>query len=133
MRPFHQWLIIFAACMVIVLSLGYAHCQTKGAPVLHGVTLTWNQNGPYVLNRVYSSTKSGGPYTLFFTSQSAISSYFINEKSIKTPGTMLYFVVTAVDSLGNETGYTNEISWCPRQSTLKCSYGKGTSNWCNCK
>lgn len=76
--------------------------------VTHSVTLNWAASAsPTVTGyKVYRSLISGGPYTLLTTSLVNATSY--------TDGTVLggltyYYVVTAVDSSGLESGYSPQV------------------------
>lgn len=77
------------------------------------VFLDWADNiEPYLAGyNAYLSTTPGGPYTrinagLIPTSQTAISGL--------TDGVAYYFVLTAVDALGNESAYSPEVEAIPR-------------------
>jgi cellulose 1,4-beta-cellobiosidase len=72
------------------------------------IKLTWTQStSPNITNnKVYRSTTSGGPYTLV-TSIAAATTY---TDTGLTSGTTYYYVVTAVDSNGVESPYSNQAS-----------------------
>ncbi len=79
-----------------------------GAP--NSVDLSWNANGEPDLAGylVYRGAASGGPYTLLTASAIAGTSY--SDTSATGTG---YYVVTAVDTASNESGYSNEASGAP--------------------
>jgi len=78
------------------------------APIQHSVALTWNASTSTVSGyNVYRSTVSGGPYTKLNSSLVATLNY---TDSTVLSGTTYYYVTTAVDSVGNESAYSNEVS-----------------------
>ncbi|UCG47482.1 MAG: hypothetical protein JSU94_18600, partial [Phycisphaerales bacterium] len=76
------------------------------------VSLDWNDNGEGDLDgyNVYRSTTSGGGYSRLNGSLLSSSDYTDNSVS---NGTTYYYVVTAVDTSSNESGYSNEASATP--------------------
>ncbi len=72
------------------------------------ITLEWEQSeSPNIVqNKVYRATRSGGPYTLIAT-VSARQSF---RDSRLRRRTTYYYVVTAVDSSGRESGYSAQAS-----------------------
>ena len=89
----------------VVLTVNPAATVTA-APGQHTVSLSWN--GPTSSNVVrynmYRSTISGGYYGLL---AGAIAGATYNDQSVQS-GTIYYYVVTAVDHLGQESTYSNE-------------------------
>jgi hypothetical protein len=75
-------------------------------PVTHSVALTWraNTSSKVVSYSMYRSTISGGSYGL---AASAIGGVTYNDQSVQA-GTTYYYVVTALDATGRESGYSNE-------------------------
>jgi pectate lyase len=73
------------------------------------VSLDWNDNNEPDLAgyNVYRSTTSGGPYT------GPLNGSLLNDPNyddeIVTHDTTYYYVVTAVDTNSNESGYSNEV------------------------
>ena len=72
------------------------------------VPLDWNDNSEtdWAGYNVYRSTNSGGTYSRL-NSTPLTSSDYINY--INTHDTTYYYVVTAVDTNSNESGYSNEV------------------------
>jgi fibronectin type 3 domain-containing protein len=71
------------------------------------ITLNWTQStsANIQFNKMYRSSASGGPYT-FLTQLSARTSYSDSVSS----GTTYYYVVTAVNTSGVESAYSNQSS-----------------------
>ena len=75
----------------------------------HSVTLSWTASTSSVVGyNVYRSTVSGGPYTLMTTSGPVAGSPYTD--STVQAGVTYFYVVTAVDSNGNESAFSNEAS-----------------------
>jgi hypothetical protein len=78
------------------------------APVQHSVTLTWNASTSTVAGyNVYRSTVSGGPYVKI--NSSLVTALNYTDSTVQS-GTTYYYVTTAVDSSGNESVFSNEVS-----------------------
>jgi hypothetical protein len=77
------------------------------------VSLDWNDNGEGDLNgyNVYRSTTQGSGYSKLNGSLLSSSDYTDNSVS---NGTTYYYVVTAVDTSSNESGYSGEVSATPQ-------------------
>jgi hypothetical protein len=76
--------------------------------VAHSVSLSWTASTSTVVGyNVYRSTTSGGPYTLITSSTVAGTTYTDNGVQA---GVTYFYVVTAVDSNGNESAFSNEAS-----------------------
>jgi endoglucanase len=77
------------------------------------VSLDWNDNGESDLDgyNVYRSTTPGGGYSQLNGSLLSSSDYTDNSVS---NGTTYYYVVTAVDTSNNESGYSGEASATPQ-------------------
>jgi hypothetical protein len=88
---------------VINASMG-GSCLTSSG--LHVVSVTWTPSGSSnVTNyKVYRSTTSGGPYALV-QMVGAVSSF--NDTTVLS-GTTYFYVITALDNTGAESGYSNE-------------------------
>ena len=81
---------------------------TVSNPINGQVTLSWGNTSACTTSyNIYQSTTSGGPYT-------SIGSVATTPHTITglTNGSTYYFVVTALDSVG-ESGYSNEVSATP--------------------
>jgi len=76
------------------------------------VSLDWNNNseGDLAGYNVYRSTPSGGDYSKLNSSLVSSSDYIDNTV---TNGIPYYYVVTAVDTASNESGYSSEASSIP--------------------
>jgi hypothetical protein len=76
--------------------------------VPHSVALTWNASTSTVAGyNVYRSTVSGGPYAKINSSLVAALNY--TDSTVQS-GTTYYYVTTAVDSGGNESVFSNQVS-----------------------
>jgi hypothetical protein len=74
----------------------------------HSVGLSWTDGDPGIAGyNVYRATQSGGPYTVANSSLIGASSW--NDDSVQN-GQTYYYVLTAVDTSGNESGYSPEVS-----------------------
>jgi len=81
---------------------------TGVAPVQHSVALTWNASTSTVSGyNVYRSTVSGSSYTKINPSLVTVLSY--TDSAVQS-GTTYFYVTTAVDSTGNESVYSNQVS-----------------------
>jgi fibronectin type 3 domain-containing protein len=76
------------------------------------VDLDWDDNSEPDLDSysVYRDTSSGGPYSQI---DSGIATSDYSDSGV-TNGTTYYYVVTAVDTSSNESGYSNEASATPQ-------------------
>jgi hypothetical protein len=74
----------------------------------HSVGLSWTDGDPGIAGyNVYRATQSGGPYTIANNSLIAASNW--NDGGVQN-GQTYYYVLTAVDTSGNESGYSPEVS-----------------------
>ncbi len=81
---------------------------TGVSPVQHSVALTWNASTSTVSGyNVYRSTVSGSGYTKINSSLVAVLTY--SDSTVQS-GTTYFYVTTAVDSSGNESVHSNEVS-----------------------
>jgi hypothetical protein len=80
---------------------------TSLQPTSHQVALTWNPSTSVVVGyNVYRSTQSGGPYTELNSSPVLVDTY--TDKTVLASQTYFY-VLTAVDAGGVESGFSNEV------------------------
>jgi hypothetical protein len=82
---------------------------TLNAPTISSATLTWNANTDSDLAgyKIYRGTASGVYGAVLTTLQGNATSYVATGLQ---SGTTYYFVVTAYDTAGNESPYSNEVS-----------------------
>ncbi|MGH9743474.1 MAG: beta strand repeat-containing protein, partial [Candidatus Acidiferrum sp.] len=81
---------------------------TGVASVQHSVALTWNASTSTVSGyNVYRGTVNGGPYTKI--NSSLVTSLAYTDSSVQS-GTTYYYVTTAVDSSGNESVDSNQVT-----------------------
>jgi len=72
----------------------------------HSVTLTWQDAGSGIVGyNIYRGTVHGGPYQKINNALEATTSYV--DYSVSS-GSTYFYVTTAVDSSGAESGYSNE-------------------------
>jgi Abnormal spindle-like microcephaly-assoc'd, ASPM-SPD-2-Hydin len=76
------------------------------APPQHDVSLSWNDVASVVGYNVYRGSQSGGPYAKINPVLDASAVY---SDSAVQGGQTYYYVTTAVDSNGAQSGYSNEI------------------------
>jgi len=81
---------------------------TGAAASSHSVSLTWNRStsSSVVGYNVYRGTVSGGPYSKINSALEASTGY--SDASV-VAGRTYYYVVTAVDGGGTESGYSNQV------------------------
>ena len=77
---------------------------TGTAATQHTVDLTWTASAGAVGYNIYRGTVSGGPYTMINCSLEGTTSY---TDDTVVSGQTYYYVATAVDANGNESGYSN--------------------------
>ncbi len=79
-----------------------------GEVIQHTVSLYWNSSSSSVAGyNVYRGGTSGGPYAKITSSLDAVTAYA--DGAIQS-GHTYYYVTTAVDSNGAESGYSNEVA-----------------------
>jgi len=100
-KPYQPVSIVIAAPPTAVIS--YAN---------QGATLKWSGNGLYY--NVYRSLVSGGPYTKML-SLTTNTTYI--DGTVQN-GNAYYYVVTALDILGDESAYSNEVVARPASTTV---------------
>lgn len=78
------------------------------APATHTVTLSWTPSSSSFSGfNVYRSTVSGGPYTK--SDVSLITSETYTDSNV-TSGQTYYYVATEIDTSGNESAYSTQVS-----------------------
>jgi hypothetical protein len=83
---------------------------TGVAPVQHSVTLTWTASTSTVVGyNVYRGTTSGGPYVKINTSLITTLTYTDTDATLQS-GSTYYYVATSVDSSGDESVNSDEVS-----------------------
>jgi Abnormal spindle-like microcephaly-assoc'd, ASPM-SPD-2-Hydin len=76
-------------------------------PPQHNVDLSWNPSSSSVVGyNVYRGSKSGGPYSKINSVLGAGTSYTDNAVQA---GTTYFYVTTAVDGSGMESGFSNQV------------------------
>ena len=76
------------------------------APLQHSAVLSWKDGGSGITGyNVYRGSVSGGPYSKINSALDAIAAY--TDDSVLA-GQTYYYVTTAVDGSGVESGYSNE-------------------------
>jgi len=100
--------------IVLLLLLALSACSSESTAVTPGqysVLLTWQASvemeNPIVGYNVYRSTLSGGPYSKL--TSNTVNALEFSDTAV-SDGTTYYYVVTAVDSQGVESGFSNQIS-----------------------
>ena len=90
------------------------------APIIRGAALKWNPNTESDLlgYNVYRATTSGGDYSLLNTAPVTSPSYMAGGLA---GGTTYYYVVTAINTSGSESGYSAEVSATTPSPTLPIS------------
>ena len=74
----------------------------------HSINLTWTASTSTVSGyNIYRGTQSGGPYVKINSTLEASTAY--TDSTVQS-GTTYYYVVTAVDSSGAESSYSNEAT-----------------------
>jgi hypothetical protein len=85
-----------------------ATVSLSGTGVAHSVTLTWNASTSTVSGyNVYRGTVSGSGYVKLNSSLVGVLTY--TDSTVQS-GTTYFYVTTAVDSSGNESVHSNEVS-----------------------
>jgi fibronectin type 3 domain-containing protein len=80
---------------------------TAAAQQAHSAALSWTASTSAVSGyNVYRGSANGGPYTLISTS--LVTGLSFTDTNV-TSGATYYYVATAVDSNGNESGDSNQV------------------------
>jgi hypothetical protein len=80
---------------------------TGAAPVQHTVALAWIASGPSAGYNIYRSGVSGGGYAKLNSTINTALNY--RDSTVQSSQTY-YYVTTAVDSVGNESVFSGEVS-----------------------
>jgi hypothetical protein len=81
---------------------------TAAAEQAHSVTLSWTASPSTVSGyNVYRSTISGNQYSL--VNSSLVTALVFTDTNVQS-GTTYYYVTTAVDASGTESGFSNQVS-----------------------
>jgi Abnormal spindle-like microcephaly-assoc'd, ASPM-SPD-2-Hydin len=72
----------------------------------HYVSLSWRDSSAVTGYNIYRSTKSGGPYAKLTSVSGLTNSY--TDASVQA-GQSYYYVTTAVNTNGTESGYSNQV------------------------
>jgi fibronectin type 3 domain-containing protein len=76
--------------------------------VTHSTTLSWGASSSTVVGyNVYSGSVSGGPYNKLTSSPVAVLTY--KDSSVQS-GKTYFYVVTAVNSSGGESTFSNQAT-----------------------
>jgi hypothetical protein len=100
-------LALISSSLASPVNLPLAGDGTTTAPSTgHSVKLDWNPSASAVTGyQVYRSNDSGGPYGRI--SSSAVGGLSFTDSTVSS-GATYYYVVTAVNSAGDESGFSNE-------------------------
>jgi hypothetical protein len=114
----YSWALLLVACAGLSAGCGgggdSATSQSAGGNPsgVGGATLTWDPPPPDPNLRGYRVYYGTGPGTYVQTLGSGVDVGNVTTHSISglNSGTRYYFVATAYDATGNESGYSNEVS-----------------------
>ena len=106
---------LFFFLLIFVLIAALASPTLAGSKQL---TFAWEQVLPEPDDlkewRIYSATQAGGPYALMATVPyvSPQTTYTSSQQMTSPDGQRIqyFFVLTALDTAGNQSGYSNEVS-----------------------
>ena len=86
-----------------------AQKETITATQVHSVSLSWNASTSQNIAsyNVYRGTQNGGPYTKIGSTLSTVLDY---DDTQVVAGATYYYVVTAVDTSNEESGYSNQAT-----------------------
>lgn len=95
---------------LILAVLAALLCAVSAEAATKSVTLLWDANTEPDLAgyRLYQGSAPGGPYSLKNALTKVTTTTFVLTATVPTN---YYWVLTAVDSSGNESGYSNEVSF----------------------
>lgn len=101
-------LVWISGCAGLVSSQSSRTSPAPSTPYSgHSATATWTASTSVVSGyNVYRATISGGPYAKLNSSPITLLTY--NDTSVQSAQTY-YYVATAVDTIGNESVFSNEV------------------------
>jgi fibronectin type 3 domain-containing protein len=105
-------IVTIGIMLIVVLALSasrWSHRPAQGPPTphAHSVDLKWNASvSPVVGYNVYRSERGGEPYIKLTSAPVRTTNY--TDRTVQS-GRLYFYVVTAVDSKGKESGYSNQI------------------------
>ena len=104
MTSYYRW---FLVCLFLLVTMA---CSSTGpTPTSETATLTWDANSEQDLQgyKIYLATTSGGYGAPIATLPIDVTSYTVT--GLET-GTTYFFAVTAYNSSGAESPFSNEVS-----------------------
>ena len=98
------------AQVLVTASYGGVNTSLSIPIVTSSVTLTWTAStSPGIAGyNMYRGTVTGGPYTLLNATPASVTGTTYNDRPL--PGQTYYYVTTAVDTSGDESGFSNEAT-----------------------
>jgi fibronectin type 3 domain-containing protein len=108
------------------LALSAGEPPAQSAPVTRVVHLTWEASTDEVVGyRVYRGTTDGGPYTSY--TQGPVADLSFDDITAET-NQSYYYVVTALDANGVESGYSNQIAIFVPRHIVHLTWSASTDN-----
>lgn len=111
MKEFKAFRICGLAILTTVLisgcAMGGGSSTTPSPPqnISHSVDLSWTASSSVAGYNVYRSSQSGGPYSLL--NSSLVGNPAFKDSNVQA-GQQYFYVVTALDSSGVESSFSNE-------------------------
>jgi hypothetical protein len=106
-------IVTICGMLLVVLALSasrWSHRGSQGPPTsphAHSVDLTWKASVSRVVGyNVYRSETDGGPFIKLTSAPVPVTNY--TDRNVQS-GHIYFYAVTAVDSKGKESGYSNRI------------------------
>jgi fibronectin type 3 domain-containing protein len=105
-KPLNLLKRLFIIALTSLISFAVATVKAQ-APTVHSAVLTWTASTtPNVTYTVYRATAQAGPFTAIASGVTALTF----SDTTGTGGTLYYYEVDAVDSTGDASGPSNEVS-----------------------